>query len=144
MTFGGQVMPKSLIDTDILSEYLRGKNTNVAQRAEAYLREHGRFSLSVLTVFEIVRGRHQASQIERATQFLTWAGGTELVPFDVECARLGGEIAGALQRNGTTVGVADTLIAATAIRHKLTLVTGNVDHFQRMVEFGLPIDNWRQ
>jgi hypothetical protein len=37
MTFGGRLMLKSLIDTDILSEYLRGKNANVALRAEAYL-----------------------------------------------------------------------------------------------------------
>lgn len=82
--------------------------------------------MSLLTVFEIIRGRHQANQIDRAAQFLTWASGNEVVPFDDGCARLGGEMAGALLRNGTTVGVADTLIAATAIVHKLTLVTGNV------------------
>ena len=63
--------------------------------------------------------------------------------FDAECARRGGEIAGTLLRMGTTVGVADTLIAATAIVHKLTLVTGNIDHYQRMVPFGLTIENWR-
>jgi predicted nucleic acid-binding protein len=115
MTSGELVMQKTLVDTDILSEYLRGKNANVARRADGYLREHGRLSLSVLTVFEIVRGRHQANQLERATQFLAWTRGAELVSFDEECARLGGEIAGALLRNGTTVGVADSLMAATAI-----------------------------
>jgi tRNA(fMet)-specific endonuclease VapC len=123
---------------------LRGRNAKVASRADAYIREYGRFSLSVLTVFEVVRGRYQANQADRATQFLAWTRGTDLVPFDFECARLGGEIAGAMLRAGTTVGVADTLIAATAIVHKLTLVTGNVDHYQRMIGFGLTIDNWRQ
>ena len=129
-------MQKSLVDTDILSEYLRGKNEKVLRNAEAYLRAHRRFSISVLTLFEVVRGRHQARQFERVTQFLDWTKGAELVPFDSECARLGGEIAGTLLRSGTTVGVADVLIAATAIVHKLTLVTGNVDHYQRMRSFG--------
>ena len=46
-------------------------------------------------------------------------------------------------RTGTTVGVADVLIATTAIVHQLTLVTGNVDNYQRMVPFGLTIENWR-
>jgi predicted nucleic acid-binding protein len=67
----------------------------------------------------------------------------EVVHFDGECAQLGGEIAGALLRTGTTVGVADVLIATTAIVRKLTLVTGNVDHYQRMVPFGLTIETWR-
>ena len=95
-------------------------------------------------MFEVVRGRYQANQIERANQLLAWTGGTELVPFDFECARLGGEIAGTLLRSGMTVGVADALIAATAIVHKLILVTGNLDHYQRMIDFGLTIDNWRK
>jgi tRNA(fMet)-specific endonuclease VapC len=136
-------MPKTLVDTDILSEYLRGRNARVARRAEAYLREYGRFSLSVLTVFEIVRGRHQANQLDRATQFLVWTKGAEVVPFGGECARLGGEIAGTLLRNGIVVGVADALIAATAIVHESILVTGNVGHYQHMLPFGLAIENWR-
>ncbi|MBN1612329.1 MAG: hypothetical protein JW940_37205 [Polyangiaceae bacterium] len=86
-------MQKAIVDTDILSEYLRGKNATVTQRAEAYLRKHGRLSMSMLTVFAIVRGRHQANQLKRATQFLTWSHGAELVPFDEACARVGGEIA---------------------------------------------------
>ena len=143
MTFGEVVMQKTLIDTDILSEYLRGKNADVVRRAGEYLQEHGRFAMSVLTVFEVVRGRHQANQIERATQFLAWVRGCEVVHFDAECAQLGGKIAGALLRTGTTVGVADVLIATTAIVHQLKLVTGNVDNYQRMVPFGLTIENWR-
>lgn len=136
-------MQKTILDTDILSDFLRGKNLNVVRHVETYLSEYGHLTISVITAFEIIRGRHQAQQFERAAQFLEWTKGAELLAFDESCARVGGEIAGALLRTGTTVGVADALIAATAIAHDLTLVTANVEHYQRMATFGLRIENWR-
>ena len=136
-------MHKTILDTDILSDFLRGKNTNVVRHAEAYLREHGRLTISVITAFEIVRGRHQAQQFERAAQFLDWTKSAELLAFDYACARLGGEIAGTLLRSGATVGVADTLIGATAVVHGITLVSANIEHYQRLAAFGLRIENWR-
>jgi predicted nucleic acid-binding protein len=96
-----------------------------------------------VSVFEVVRGRHQANQPERAAQFLQWAQSAEVLGFDTECAQLAGEMAGALVRDGLGVGVADVLIAATAVTHGLTLATANEDHYRRMERFGLRIENWR-
>jgi tRNA(fMet)-specific endonuclease VapC len=64
---------------------------------------------------------------------------------DREVAALAGEIDGALERSGQRVGVADVLIAATAIRASLVLATGNTDHYARMQKAGFPlrIENWR-
>jgi tRNA(fMet)-specific endonuclease VapC len=137
-------MPRTLVDTDILTDFLRGKNEHVSRRAEAYLRDYGRLSISVVTVFEIVRGRHQANQVDRAAQFLQWTRTTDIVAFDAECAQLAREMAGALLRGGATVGVADVLIASTAIVRGVVLATANVDHHQRMLPFGLKIENWRE
>jgi tRNA(fMet)-specific endonuclease VapC len=41
--------------------------------------------------------------------------------------------------------VIDPLIAATAVFHGLTLVTGNLKHFERVQKLGyaLELDNWR-
>ncbi len=136
-------MDRTLLDTDILSDFLRGKNSHVLQRAQAYLQQHQKLSISALTVFEVVRGRHQANQAHRATEFLAWTLGADVLPFDADCARIGGEIAGALLRAGTTVGVADVFIAATAIVHNPTLVSANVSHYQRIAAFGLRLENWR-
>ena len=111
--------------------------------ARVRLGEHGRLTISVITAFEVVRGRHQAQQFERATQFLEWTKNVELLAFNFACARLGGEIAGTLLRSGTTMGFADVLIGATAIVHDLTLVSANVEHYQRMAVFGLKLENWR-
>ncbi|MGB8296656.1 MAG: PIN domain-containing protein [Polyangia bacterium] len=90
-----------------------------------------------------MRGRHQAQQIDRAAQFLAWAQNAEVLAFDDKSARIGGEIAGALLRTGTAIGVADVLIAATAIANNLTLASANLAHYQRLVPFGLSIENWR-
>ena len=137
-------MNRALVDTDILSDLLRGRDPEVQRRASAYLAEHERLTISVLTVFEVVRGRHQAAQPDRAAEFLGWARTAAVLAFDEECARVAGEMAGALIRHGQNVGVADILIAATAVARGIVLVTANVAHFERMKPFGLSVENWRE
>ncbi|MGB8296655.1 MAG: hypothetical protein WCG85_14600 [Polyangia bacterium] len=44
-------MNRTLLDTDILSDFLRGQNGNVLRRAQAYIGEHARLTLSAVTVF---------------------------------------------------------------------------------------------
>jgi tRNA(fMet)-specific endonuclease VapC len=58
-------MSRRLLDTDILSEIIKGKNAAVAARAAAYLAEQGRFTTSAVSVAEIVYGRISAD-LERA------------------------------------------------------------------------------
>lgn len=98
---------KILIDTDILSEIQRAKNTVVTSRAAAFERTYGPLSLSTLSVFENLLGWHHKGLPERADAFLAWVRGCEVLDFDVECARLGGEIGGALLRAGRPIGLAD-------------------------------------
>lgn len=43
-------MPRSLLDTDILSEYLKGHDEAVASRAAEYARQHGIFTFTSVTV----------------------------------------------------------------------------------------------
>jgi predicted nucleic acid-binding protein len=137
-------MDKVLVDTDILSDFLRGKDAAVASRARAYLRHRGRLTLSVVTVFEIVRGRHHAGQVPQAATFLGWTRGAEVLPFDAECAVRAGEIAGALGRAGKPLAMADVLIGATALVHDLVVATANVRHYERLVALGLRLENWRE
>jgi predicted nucleic acid-binding protein len=55
----------------------------------------------VVTVFEVIRGRHHANQVERGSQFLEWAKqNVEVLDFDFDCAAKAGEIAGAMFRAG--------------------------------------------
>jgi predicted nucleic acid-binding protein len=55
-------MPKTLLDTDILSEYLKGHDRNVIWRAADYARQHDASTFTSVTVHEIVFGhKHRRS-----------------------------------------------------------------------------------
>jgi predicted nucleic acid-binding protein len=51
-------MAKSLLDTDMFSEILKGVDPVVAQRATAYRTAFGHYTISAITVLEIVKGLH--------------------------------------------------------------------------------------
>ena len=96
--------------------------------------DEGRFFLSILTIAEFDKGianlaeddvdraRHTAQRNSLEQRF---AG--RVLSLDDHIVRLWGEIAGRVKREtGHPPQVIDTLIAATAIRHSLYLVTRNV------------------
>ena len=66
-------MVKSILDTDILSEYLKGHDTTVAGHAARYANEFGIFTFTSVTVYEIVYGldlKQAASQLKKALAWL--------------------------------------------------------------------------
>ena len=139
-------MNPSLLDTDILSEILKARNPSVVERAKKYQAEYKRLTTSAITVMEIVKGFHQAGRADAIEKFLASIKSSTILAFDQSCAETAGRIYGDLDRTGQTVGRADPMIAAIAIQHDLTLVTGNLDHYQRIQKLGyaLKLENWRQ
>jgi tRNA(fMet)-specific endonuclease VapC len=123
---------KALLDTDTLSEIGKGINPTVAGRATTYRRAYGSYTLSAISVMEIVRGHQRANNPIRLNAFLASIAGQEVLEFDQPTAELAGRIAGDLERTGQPIGVADPMIAAIALHHGLELVTGNTAHFQRI------------
>ena len=63
-----------------------------------------------------------------------------VVPFDQRAADLFAEVATSLARRGEPIGTFDTLIAAHALSLRLTFVTNNSKHFERVA--GLKTENW--
>jgi predicted nucleic acid-binding protein len=55
-----------------------------------------------------------------------------VIPFDATTAEIYGKLRSELEDAGLPVADLDLQIGATAIVHGLTLVTGNVRHYQRM------------
>jgi tRNA(fMet)-specific endonuclease VapC len=136
----------SVLDTDIFSELTRGRNDRVAQRARDYLTRHGRLSMTVLSVAEVVEGHQHMRRSARIDEFLERIASMEILTLDTPSAVLAGRIAGDLGRAGTPIGDHDPLIAAIAIQHQRVLVTGNTVHYQRIQSLGYPLqlDDWRQ
>lgn len=63
-------MKESLIDTDILSYYMRGLR-EIVPRAQKYLKQFGHFNVSSLTIFEILKGLRKKSLAEKEKIFQT-------------------------------------------------------------------------
>lgn len=106
----------------------------------------GKPAMSVLTVVEILKGLHRSFpeavlffQERVAVEF-------EVIDFDVKASFLAGEITARLEAERNSIGLADSLIAATAIQQNLVLATSNLRHFQRITDMGYPlrVENWRE
>ncbi len=138
-------MDKALLDTDIFSEILKGVHQNVVAKAISYRMTFGHYTISTITVIEIVKGFHKLKREDRVQQFLAGLPTVELLTLDLRSAELAGRIYADLERLGQRIGRADPMIAAIALRHDLTLVTGNLSHYQRIqaLSYRLKLDNWR-
>lgn len=138
-------MNRALLDTDTFSEMFKQVDQAVAANARTYRRAFGHYTVSAVTVMEMVDG-YRSNQAGRQLQtFLAALASQEVLAFDLPIAELAGEIAGGLRRAGQRIGPADTMIAASALHHGLELVTGNTRHFRRVQQLGDPLTlvNWR-
>jgi toxin FitB len=119
-----------LLDTNVVSETFRSRPhpkilsfLKTARASRTYV------CISVLTLGELRKGvaARQARDSESAGRLARWVDETEadfadnILPVDRAVARIWGELSAA-----RPLPVIDTLIAATAIVHSLTLVTRNV------------------
>lgn len=136
---------KSLLDTDILSEIIKRVNPRIIVKANNYLNQFDKYTISAITVMEIVEGWQKRKQEKRLQQFLSILASQETLSFDLTEAVLAGKIYADLETTGKRIGYPDCMIAAIAISHNLTLVTGNLSHYQRIQDFdySLRLDNWR-
>jgi tRNA(fMet)-specific endonuclease VapC len=136
---------RALLDTDIFSEIMKGVDKKVEARATLYLFVYDRLAISTITVMEIVKGFHKLGRQDRIQQFLTRIPSVDLFTLDAQSAEMAGRIYADLEKSGQPIGLADPMIAAIALRHNLTLVSGNSSHYERIQRLGyaLHLDNWR-
>ncbi|AIE83570.1 PIN domain-containing protein [Fimbriimonas ginsengisoli] len=146
-------MPKALLDSSTYFDMLNApkhQQTAWAQstrnQAIRYLGEYPQFTLSALTIVEVVDGLRRKRLDAAISQFLNETlPQFEVIYPDQAVMALAGVINADLVLAGTAIGVVDCLIAATAITHNLTLVNANTKHFSRIVAAGhrLELQNWR-
>ena len=75
-------MNKALLDTDIYSEVLKAKNPTVTQNAALYRQQHGIYTVSVITVMEVVQGFHRVQNARRLLNFLNAVALEQVIVFD--------------------------------------------------------------
>ncbi len=132
-------MKPSLLDTDILSEFLRG-NPRVISNVDEHLKEFGFISLSIITYYEILNGLIYKDAKKQLKKFEEFVELSNVVPLTMRTVRISATIQADLRKKGSSIGHTDTLIAGIAIANKLQLITNNTAHFSRIK--GLDIANW--
>jgi tRNA(fMet)-specific endonuclease VapC len=132
-------MKLSMLDTDILSEFLRG-NPKVIAKVDEYLKEHGFINLSIITYYEILNGLLYKDAKKQLAKFEEFVSLNKVIPLTQRMAKVAAVIQADLRKKGTVIGHTDTLIAGIAITNDLQLVTNNTDHFKRIK--GLGLANW--
>lgn len=132
-------MKQAILDTDILSEFLRG-NPKVIIKVDEHLKQFGFISLSIITYYEILNGlfyKDAKKQLERFEEFVML---NKVVPLTIRTVKISATIQAELRKKGSEIGHTDTLIAGVAIASGLQLITNNTDHFKRIK--GLVSANW--
>lgn len=132
-------MKQSIIDTDILSEFLRG-NPKVIAKVDEHLKEFGYISLSIITYYEILNGLLYKDARKQMAKFEEFIELNKVVPLTIRTVKISANIQADLRKKGKQIGHTDTLIAGVAMASELQLVTNNVEHFKRIKE--LEITNW--
>jgi tRNA(fMet)-specific endonuclease VapC len=129
-----------LLDTTVISDFTRGEPAVLGRLKAAGKRD---VSISTVTVMEIEYGLllnpKRARKIEPVIRALL----TDIAVFPYEQADVSATAAvrAALAKRGTPIGPFDLMIAGTALRRGLVMVTSNSDEFARVS--GLNSEDWR-
>ena len=92
--------------------------------------------MSAISIGEIVNGVELLPDGQKKRRLQTWLRtlerhyGDRLLPIDVETCRMWGQLTAAARKKGRPVPASDGLIAATALRHGLYVMTRNTADFE--------------
>ncbi len=127
---------KALLDTCVISE-LVSKKPNPKVVGYVDLLDPEDVFLSVITIGEIVKGIEKLPKSRRKTDLQSWLKEDLLVRFEGNVVALDtdiliawGALTARLESVGKTMPAIDSLIAASALAKKMTLVTRNVGDFE--------------
>jgi len=134
-------MNPALLDTDILSYFLRGDSV-VKARATEYLREYPSLNYSIFSHYEILSGLRYRDAHKQLDKFLDFVALNRMLPFTVHSVEIAADIYAALRSHGKIIDDVDILIASIARENQLTLVTNNTSHFTPIPD--LTVENWTE
>ena len=127
-----------LADTNVISAVAPNRPVPTAL-VEWMDAQSGSLYLSAVTIAEIEDGvaklrREKATR--RSKDLALWLDavvhlyGDRILAFDTAVARLAGQLSDRARGQGHAPGFADIIIAATAWRHSLTILSRNMRHFE--------------
>lgn len=126
-----------LLDTCVISE-ARKKTPSPKVMAWLGQQEESALFLSAVTIGELHKGAARLEDPKRRRQLLGWIHHElaarfhrRILPFDEVVAARWGDLMAAAEASGRPLPTLDSLIAATALTHQLTIVTRNLSDLGR-------------
>ena len=110
---------KLLIDTDILSYLLKGKNEIVTENFENYLAEHEKINVSRISVIEILGGLKAKNATKQLAHFEEFIAQHNILDTNADTAKWASEIFAQLYQMGKHSGNFDILNAAIALANEM-------------------------
>lgn len=128
-----------MLDTNIIVYAKNARPEIVLKRFQQY--NPGDLCISAITMAELEYGVCNSSKPKQnRLALLTFLSNIEVIPFDMEAAKVYGQIRHDLKEKGELIGANDMLIAAHAKSLGFTLITNNTREFGRVE--GLKLNNW--
>lgn len=134
-------MKPVLIDTNIVSMYLRGQR-EVRDRIAAYFKAHEKLYLSIITQYEILSGLEHRDAHKQMERFCEFSTDCEICSLTEAAVRASSKLYAKLRKTGQAVDDLDLLIAGIALANDLVMVTHNRKHFDRIE--GLIVEDWSE
>jgi predicted nucleic acid-binding protein len=127
-----------LFDTDAISEVLKRRPNPEFLRWLSLVPREQQYA-SAVTMGELYRWAYRSPDRERHLHNLDERilSAMTIVPYDAAVARVYGNLHARLAAAHALLADADLQIAATAVFHGLSLVTGNLRHFERVPELAI-------
>jgi toxin FitB len=123
-----------LLDTCLLSEFMK-RDEDRAVMAWFEAQDDETLYISVLAMGEIRKGIAKLGTTKRSAELRSWLDSVvvrfdrRILPFDISTANRWGDLKADLETKGQPIPVIDSLMAATALEHDLTIVTRNEADF---------------
>jgi tRNA(fMet)-specific endonuclease VapC len=131
-----------LLDTNAVIALLNDQPAIFRKRFRRAVSKGAEISVSSIVLYElwygVARSSRKRENAERFRVFLS--GGIAVHPFSEDDAATAGDLRATLETAGTPIGPYDLLVAAQALRTKVTLVTANTKEFARVPS--LRWENW--
>jgi len=127
---------KAILDTCVISEFVaKQPNPKVVEFLDALDTDDA--YLSVITIGEVIKGVEKLPDSRRKTELRDWLQDDllarfqgKILPLDTDVIVEWGMLVARTELAGKAMPAVDSLIAATAIANKMTLVTRNVSDFE--------------
>lgn len=116
-------MPKALLEADTLSEVLKGRDPQIDANARKYLAQHGRFTISVIFRYEILKGLKAKRAIKQIQNFINFCEQSLVLRLTDQAIEIATDVYTDLHARGQLIGDADILIAGIALANQLPVVT---------------------